>query len=446
MIEKKSIYQLFTGLCWWKKFIILFLIFFPLRFVFGIFSEFWFPDEIQVYLIGLKFYTGGHWPYFGPDIVYTGSQLPGALQGLLVGIPFYIFQIPEAPYILLNLLTFSTLFLLGHYIIRYHAPGVPEWFLWIWIFTAPWVLSISTHIVNPSYVLPAAIVFFIALLEVIPGTSKNFLKRNTAFFMMGVCTLWIFQLHMSWILLIPLTIIAFIYTAKKGFKNILSSVIFFITGCIFTGMLLFPTLIEYGLSAGSGDTASNIVFNANNIKEFFTVLVRLLSFGSFELTRFMGANTAERLNYASEYIWAVPFIVFAGIIGIAQVGWMIISWFRKNELPGWKSIKYLLFLVFVCTYISFFFSVKGPSSHTFYLMFPLVMIYSFYCWQNLFRKKWIRILAALFLLSSVIFHITLAHHNFKNKSMYVNRQKPLKAIEQKDYHILGDRRNYDRND
>jgi hypothetical protein len=442
----KNIYHTFIHLNWWKKFVILFLIFFPLRFLFGIFSEFWFPDEIQVYLIGLKFYTGGHWPYFGPDIVYTGSQIPGALQGLLVGIPFYFLKIPEAPYLLLNLLTFSTLFLLGYYIIRYRTPDIPEWFLWIWIFTAPWVLSYSTHVLNPSYVIPAAIVFFISLLEILPGTSCNLIKSKIAFLFMGFCTLWIFQLHMSWILLMPLIFISFYYSAKKGLKNIFLSSVYFLAGCIFSGVFLIPTFIKYGLSAGSGDTASNVVFNAANIKEIITVLVRLLSFASFELARFMGANTAERLEYISQSIWAIPFIIIVGIVGFAQVGWMIIAWFRKNELPGWKTMKQLLFFIFLYTYASFFFSVKNPASHTFYLMFPLVMIYSFYCWQPLFRKKWIRRLAMIFLLSGIIFHVALAIHNFENKSMYIDREKPLKAIQQKDYKVLEERRTYDRNE
>jgi hypothetical protein len=442
----KNIYYRFVGSKWWKKFLILFLIFFPLRFIFGIFSEFWFPDEMQIYLIGLKFYSSGHWPYFGPDVVYTGSQIPGALQGLLVGIPFYIFPFPEAPYILLNVLTFSSLFLLGYYIIRYHAKNVPEWFVWIWIFTAPWVLSMSTHVLNPSYVLPAAVLFFISFLEVIPGTAKNFIRSKTAFFLMGLSLLWIFQLHMSWILLIPLLLISFFYEIKKGGKTFLRSLLFFITGCLLTGIFLLPTFAKYGLYAGSGDTAANIVFNAGNIREFFTVLFRMLSLASFELTRFMGSNTDVRLDYASEYWWAVPFIIIAGIVGVAQVAWMIITWFLKKGIPGWRAMKYLLLLVFVITFISFFFSVKGPSSHTYYLMFPLVMIYSFYCWQPLFLKKWIRMIAMIFLFSGIVFHVTLAMNNFKNKSMYIDRQKPLKAIQQKEYKILGERRSYDRNE
>lgn len=441
----KKKYFCFTRIKTWKKLLILFIIFFPLRFVFGIFSEFWFDDEIQIYLIGLKFYSGGHWPYFGPDVVYTASQIPGALQGLVTGLPFYIVRIPEAPFIFLNLITFLSLFLLGHYIIRYRKNEIPEWFLWTWIFTAPWVMSFSTHILNPSYVLPAAILFFISLLEIIPGTSKKFIKSNTAFLFLGFSTLWIFQFHMSWILLLPLILIGFYFALKKGWKNIFVSSLSFLAGCIISGIFLIPTIIKYGISAGSGDTASNIVFNTANIKEIITILLRLLSFGSFELARFMGANSAERLEYITENVWTLPFIIIVGIIGFAQVGWMIIAWFRKNNSEGWKTIKHLLLFIFVFTYISFFFSVKGPSSHTFYLMFPIVMIYSFYCWQPLFRKRWIRTLAFVFLMSGIIFHIALSIHNFKHKSMYIDRNKPLKAIQQKDYKILGERRSFDRN-
>lgn len=441
-----KIYKGFCNLKAWQKFILLFVIFFPFRLLFGIFSEFWFEDEMQVYLIGLKFYSTGHWPFYGPDVVYTFSQIPGALQGLLVGLPFYVFRIPETPYILLNLLTFISLFFLGLYIIRCRITVIPEWFLWIWIFTAPWVLNFSTHILNPSYVLPAAILFFISFMEIIPVFRKNIIAYHRAFFFMGLSMLWIFQLHMSWILLLPFIGFAFIMVRKHSFKKLLLFAVAFLIGCLVSGILVIPTFIKYGFASGSGDTASNIVFNIYNIKEFFTVLTRLLSFGSFELARLMGNNTVTRLDYLSEYIWLSPFIIFAGIVGVAQVAWMIISWFLKKPFAEWYAIKYFILAAFLITWLSFFFSVKGPSSHTYYLMFPVVMIYSFYCWQPLFKKRWIRILAAIFLISATIFQITLMDHNYRNKSMYLNREKPANAIFQKNFHLLGERRKFDRNE
>jgi len=78
---------------------------FLFRLAFGLCSEIWFIDQQQIYLIGLKYDTTGLWPYFGPD-VGTNIQLPGALQGLVVGLPLRIWPIPESPYILLNLLSF----------------------------------------------------------------------------------------------------------------------------------------------------------------------------------------------------------------------------------------------------------------------------------------------------------------------------------------------------
>jgi hypothetical protein len=283
-------------------------------------------------------------------------------------------------------------------------------------------------------------------MEIIPVFRKNIIAHHWAFFFMGFSMLWIFQLHMSWILLLPFIGFAFLTVRKNTFNKILLFAVAFLIGCFFSGILVIPTFIKYGLASGSGDTASNIVFNIYNIKEFFTVLARLLSFGSFELARLMGNNTITRLDYLSEYIWLSPFIIFAGIVGVAQVAWMIISWFLKKPFAEWKAIKYFILAAFLITWLSFFFSVKGPSSHTFYLMFPVVMIYSFYCWQPLFKKRWIRILAAAFLISATIFQITLMDHNYQNKSMYINREKPANAILQKNFHLLGERRSFDHNE
>lgn len=440
----KNYYSDFLKWKWFQKIFLLFLLFFPFRFLYGITSEFWFEDELQIYLIGLKYYSSGEWPFFGPDIVYTSSQIPGALQGLLVGLPFYIFSIPEAPYILLNILSFFSLFLLGYYIKKYHCINIPEWFLWTWIFMAPWVMNLSTHVINPSYVLPAAIIFFISFFEIIPATQKNMIKKSFAFFLLGFSTLWIFQLHMSVVLLFPLIAFAFYFVIKnEKFKKISSIIFFFLAGCLIGALTLIPTFIEYGLFYGN--SSSNIVFNPTNLEEIFTVFIRILSFASFEVTRFLGSNTTERLNFAATYYWSIPFIIIVSLVGIAQVCWMIIYGLKKTNDRCWKTIKVVFLITIIFTYFSFFFSVKGPSSHTYYLLLPLVMIYSFYCWEHIMKIKWIKKIAVIFLFSSTIFHVAVGINNFKNKSLYINREKAVKAIQLKKYNILGERRSYDRN-
>ena len=133
------------------KFWLLLASLFLFRLGFGLSLSFWSPDELQIYLLGLKFYSTHLWPFFGPDIADTSviAQIPGALQSLLVGLPFFLLPIPEAPYIFLNVLSFSALGLLSWYCTR-RLPSLSPWAIWTWTMTAPWVLEFSTHVVNPS--------------------------------------------------------------------------------------------------------------------------------------------------------------------------------------------------------------------------------------------------------------------------------------------------------
>ena len=91
--------------------------------------------------------------------------------------------------------------------------------------------------------------------------------------------------------------------------------------------------------------------------------------------------------------------------------------------------------------MSFFFSIKGPSSHTFFIVFPMVVFYSFYCHEWLIKeyKLWKKLMRfALF--SCVFFYAALALYNYKHKSLYKNREIVEKAIKHKDYKIVGERR------
>ena len=48
------------------------------RLAFGLCLDFWNgDDEKQIYLLGLKYFGTGEWPYFGPDVTGT-IQIPGA--------------------------------------------------------------------------------------------------------------------------------------------------------------------------------------------------------------------------------------------------------------------------------------------------------------------------------------------------------------------------------
>jgi len=357
----------------------LLLLAFLFRLVFGLCSQFQDEDTRQIYLLGLKFYTTGAWPYFGPDVTST-IQIPGALQGLVVGLPFYVVPIPEAPYVLLNVLSFASLCFFAWYCCK-QLPEIPKWFVWSWLLTSPWTLNLSTHIINPSYVLPAAILFFIGAIETYPFLTRGFIAPHWANFMMGLALFWIMQFHLSWVVLVPYVAISFYFQFKKFGREVFSSLVWFAGGALITGSFLLPTFIKYGLAAGMGGTTQTVEFNSGNLWRHLNivegVLGRFLSFASFELPRFIGANTAARLAFIKENLWLIPFVAFLTVVGILQCIALLVLWFRKNHSQkDWKAVKYLTLATVVLLYFSFLFSMKAPVSHTFYVTLPLAMLYS----------------------------------------------------------------------
>ena len=383
---------------------------FLFRLGFGLCGQFQDSDTKQVYLLGLKFYATGAWPYFGPDVVWGEIQIPGALQALLVGLPLHALPLAEAPYLLLNLVSFASLCLFAWYC-RRRLPGLPRWFVWGWLLTSPWTLNLSTVIYNPSYLLAGGILFFVGALELFPFTRRGLVPARLANASVGFGLFWAMQLHLSWVVLVPYALAA----------------------------LLAPTYLKYGASAGS--TAESVRFNPENLTAFWGILTRTLSFASFEVPRFLGAHTAERLAVIREQPWLAPFALLLVGAGVAQVAALLASWFlRRHGQADWRAVKYLALFNVVLLYASFLFSVKPPQSNHLYVTLPVPVLYAFYCWDRLLaRRRWRRFAAAL-LACGVVFHIGVAAHNFSHISLYVDRRAVQTAVDERNYHILGGRR------
>lgn len=421
----------------------LLLLAFVFRLFFGLCSQFRDSDTKQIYLLGLKFYTTHAWPYFGPDVVWGEIQIPGALQALLVGAPFFVLPIPEAPYILLNILSFASLCLLAWYCGK-RLPEMPRWFVWSWLLTAPWVLDLSTSVYNPSYVLPGSILFFVGALEIYPFTTRHVIAPWMANFMMAFALLWVMQLHLSWVVLVPYVLLAFYYQARKGGAVFLRALGWFALGATVPGSLLLPTYLKYGVAQGAGGTTSAITLNPENVTALWGILIRLLSFASFEVPRLLGPHTAERLAFLKQEPWLIPFVVFLFVVGTAQVAALIVSWFfRDHPHEDWKASKYLMLFNVLVVYVSFLFAIKPPQSNHLYVTLPIPMIYSVYCWSRLLNGKRRQVFAKVFAMMiacGIIFHLGLALHNRPLVSLYTERPLIESAIVNKDYKILGDRR------
>ena len=424
---------------WRRNVVLLFLLAYLIRLAFGLMGELWGDDELQIFLIGLRFYTTGVWPEFGPDVVYTQTRVPGALQGLLIAGPMWVVQQPEAPYVLLSLLSFGALWLLGWYISR-RVPDIPKWFLWTWMFFSPWTLDVSAHIINPSYVLLGAVLFFVAMFELVPALSIGVVPRPLAWLALGFGALWVFQLHLSASLLFPIAVVTVALAARESPRATAVGLIWCAAGAALSGSTLVPTILDRGLGVLANTTTANVAFDPASLLRVPQITAQYLSFGSFELPRFLGASTSERLTFLARYFWAAPFIVFAMAVGIAQAATLFVWFFRKapdRASSGGRAVAALL-LAFL--YLSFAFSVRAPASHAFYVVLPVVTIYAMSCWAALLRTPGIRKLAIALLVAGAVSHLAIAARNLTDRSLYVNRSLVVRAMTEKDYRIVGERR------
>src|SRR5262245_17978631 len=131
---------------WWPALAGLFVF----RLLFGLSSDFFFEDQTQIYLLGLRYYATGAWPYFGPAVVWTKSEIPGALQALLVGVPLRLVPLAESPIVVVNLISMAALTTFAAYVGR-RFPTAPRWLVYGWLLTIPWTIQFSTNVINTSY-------------------------------------------------------------------------------------------------------------------------------------------------------------------------------------------------------------------------------------------------------------------------------------------------------
>ena len=414
---------------------------FALRLAFGLTYEFWADDELQIYLIGLSHYSTGEWPCFGPDVVYSRTRIPGALIGLLVSTPLAVVGDtrsalhPSQPAVGLR----ADVARAG--ISGAEIPEVPRWFLWSWIFFAPWTLNFSAHVVNPSYVLTGSDRVLRRRVRVAAAAVGRRAADRVAFACMGFGLLWVYQLHLAFTLMLPFVAAVFVTTASRSWTDAAAGALWFAAGAAIPALALLPTLIRFGLASSVATAGANMVVDVTNVVRIPEITARFLSFASFELPRFLGNNTASRLEFLSRHAWSIPFVIFAGVVGLLQPFVLLVFFFRKrSERPEWHAVKWttLLTLLLICA--SFLFSVKDPASHAFYVIFPVATIYAFYCWEVLLRRKWARGVAAALLVCTAAVHLAIAIDHVGTRSLYTNRELVVRAIREKNYRLLGERR------
>jgi hypothetical protein len=422
------------------------LFFFLFRFLFGLYcpevtaTE----DYVQTYAIGLKAYTTQTWPYYGPDVqgpeTSFKTQMPGALEGLLIALPLKIWPAPESPYLFLSLLSFIALTLLAWYCAR-RLPGLSPWFIFTWIYMAPWLTHYSTQVINPSYAFLGSVLFFLGFFETLPSLSIGFFSAPWANLWMGFGLAWTMQLHMSWVAMAPLILVSFYFQFRAEKK--LSPLLFTFLGALPVLALLIPTYLHYGFNTGKDVHGFMTAFNFSNAKDIFGTLARLLSIASFEMARFIGEHTRQRVGYLLQSPWLLLPGFFLWGAWFLQVLAMVAAFFiQEHPRNDWAEVKKLMGGVFLLIYACFLFTPDMAASFRILLFFPPLFLFSFYCWDYLAQWRWGRILGWVFILSVVWFQAgyTLKNIQTRNSLYAQTHDKMAQAIEARDYRLFAERR------
>src|SRR4051812_1063613 len=429
----------------WRVPLILVLCF-ACRLAFGLTREFFFEDETQIFLLGLRYHATGVWPFFGPDVVWTRSEIPGALQALLVGLPLRLLPIPESPFVLLNLLSFAALAALAWYASA-QAPLVPRWLIWGWFLTIPWTLQFSTHIINTSYILAPSIVFFLGFFKAVPALTLRRLRASLSFALMGLAATWLMQIHMSWPLLLPFAAAAWIARRGDGAGALARYAAAFAAGALLPGALLIPTLARYGLGAGSGGVGRNLHPHFVNPWIVATTLARFLSFASLEITRFIATDGAKRLEFFARHLWLAPLAVVVWLLGVLQPVWMLVTACRRSRWPDalparkWLVMRRMVVGSVLLVYASYWWVLEPAQAHAFYVLAPIALMFAAFCWMFVDSPR-ARTIAAVVLAMNIAFHAGLAWAQRMELSMYKNRAPIAAAIRLKQPEMFAHRRDF----
>lgn len=416
---------------------------FAFRLLYGLCFEFFFEDETQIFLIGLRAYARHAWPYFGPDVVWTQSQIPGALQGLLVAVPLWIAPWPESPFVLLTLLSTAALGLLAWYIGQ-RLPSLPKWLIWGWLMTVPWTVNFSTSMINTSYILPGALVFFVAFFEAHPRFSLGRIPAPAAFAMMGAAIVWVMQVHMSWPLFGPYVVLVLLARWRLGVTALLRDLAAMAAGALLPALLLMPTFARFGLHAGSGGAARNLHFHWVGVGAVLSTTARVLSFASLEVLQFIGTDTAKRVLFVLRHLWIAPLLAIVGLVGVVHPLWMLgmavipRSWTPRED---WGAVKGLAALTIAIVVGAYCFVMEPPQAHAFYAVAPVAFVYAAYCYAFLDSPRWRRIAGAI-LAINVVYQLGVALILAPERSMYRNRIVVAEAVSRPDPDVLAHRREY----
>ncbi len=320
-------------------------------------------DQQAIYQIGKSFFDTGVIPAYGPKLVYTGESIPGGFQALVAGFPLYFSGgDPIGLQIWTGVLNWLSMLMLFFWL-RPKVQKKNESLLAFFLTFSPWSLLFSSSW-NPSF-LPILVVPFFWMFDSILNRNGEWKKREA--FFIGLISVLCLQLHLSSVLL-GLAVLIAIPVIQKKIRFLAVSFLGVMIGAVF----LIPWILEKW--KGQANAPTGVVgLYFENLIDYPKTILRYSSFSTSEISRFIAAQGLGFQNMV-EVLMNNPLFLIPAVIAFGGSVVMVWIFFRRwVALRGvWNQGFYRLELLLpLVTPLTFLFSVKSASAHTFWILMPL---------------------------------------------------------------------------
>ena len=412
---------------------VLFLLVF--RIFLGIQINFIHLDYEQIYLMGLENAFSGNWSFWGPDVVWSKTRLPGAMQGLLAGIPLRLTNHPYSPIVLSNLISAAGLILLSFYAKR-KFPGLSLYFLLSLFLLFPFGLFNGVVLLNTSYLIFSGAILFLAVFDLFVYRDKLYWNSSLHFFMIGFSLLFTYQLHLGWVLIIPFVLVLLYLEWKRTPRKWWKPVSFLALGSIISGLTLLPTLFTYG-NVIMTNVEGNLTFKIERTFEVFDLFARYLGMATFDIihTRSFSVLASDKSIINLILIWAVKLFTILQFIGIC-----ISLFFIERSIEYRKTIL-LFFLTLIMALFLYIISNKHLEARTYILLYPIPIWLTLFSYSYLIRYRYVKSILNSSLILVFVASLGIGISNFNDKHSFKSVENKIqRAIEKEDPYEFAKRR------
>jgi hypothetical protein len=410
------------------------LFFIAFRTWFGAQINFYHEDYTQIYLIGLEYFSNG-WSFWGPDVVWSETRLAGGLQSVLAGGTFYFTKYYLSPLILSNIISGTGLILMSLY--SSYRLKINYFLTLVIVMTLPFLMHHGSVLLNTSYLLFPGAILMIGVFELFLYRDQTMFK-NIAwyFFGFGFSIFFVYQLHLTWVVIVPFTLVLLALEFKRNDSSLIHIALFFFIGSVIGASFLIPTfVVKYDLMFKGMD--GNLIFKPERFLQIIEVTTRILCYSTYDTnpTFDFNALASSKNQFLSISLYTIKYIGIIQLVGI-----LIILLIRRKESLTQRIVFLLICTIVLCCCLHVM-ANKHLESRTFILLYGLPVFMSFYAlsWvkQNTLFSATIYTLSAFLCLV----YVGVGYYNLPTEHSFQSAKEVMdKAIIAKDPSEFGVRR------